>query len=120
MSGNAVDGMTIYSATDTALDSITLAQNGGSGIETVGSYSLLAVDRTVFSNNGIKQPSGSFGVNSTPPAGHSGISLRITNSRFVNMHGGIQTNAACSEVFLAANQYSGVVVDELLAGKTFN
>ena len=116
MSGNALDGMTIFSATDTALDSVTLAQNGRSGIETVGSYSLLAIDRAVFSDNGAKQPSGGFGVNSTPPAGKRGASLRVTDCTFVNMHGGIQTNSACSDVLLADNQYSGVVVDELLAG----
>jgi hypothetical protein len=117
MSGNAVDGMTILAATDTALASITMARNGRSGIQTVGSYSSLAIDSTVFNGNGITQPSGGCGINSTPPAGHNGISLRVTNCRFVAMHGGIQTNAACTEVFLADNQYSGVVVDELLANK---
>jgi hypothetical protein len=118
MSGNAVDGMTIHSATDTALASIKVAQNGRSGIQTVGSYSSLAIDHTVFTGDGITQPSGGFGINSTPPAGHSGVSLRVTNCSFVAMHGGIQTNAACTEVYLNGNQYSGVVVDELPASKT--
>jgi hypothetical protein len=118
MSGNAVDGMTIRSATDTALASITLAQNGRSGIQTVGSYSSLAIDRTVFTGNGITQPSGGFGINSTPPADHSGVGLRVTNCSFVAMHGGIQTSAECTEVFLNGNQFFSVVVDELLASKT--
>jgi hypothetical protein len=117
ISGNAIDGMTIHSATDTTLASITMARNGRAGIQTVGSYSSLAIDRTVFNGNGIAQPSGGFGINSTPPAGHNGVGLRVTNCRFVAMHGGIQTNAACMEVFLDGNQYSGVAVDQLLASK---
>jgi Pectate lyase superfamily protein len=116
MSGNDIDGMTIWSATDTTLDSVTLAQNGRSGIETAGSYLSLGIDRAVFSTNGATQLTGGFGVNSAPASGHSGIGLRVTNSSFVDMHGGIQINSACSDSVVTGNQYSGIIVDEVLAG----